>query len=362
MNMKRLGTIHAAGGLMALAAAAHAQNGADLCAQATAIIGERTVAFDLGAGDADGLPHAGCDAIDPQTWRDVWWRWTATCDGVARVTTCGLTTVDTEIVVYALGGPCPPTDDYIVACADDACGEQAQVEFLAQAGQEYLVRLGRDNGAAGVTGSIAFECVGEAFCEGSDCREGINGGLHSHPTGTRIADRWVAPADGVIESICVIGQQAGGNPQPPGAERFRVVYYADVNGRPGPALAWFAHGAQARVTQEELGPGSSGWTRYRTAIRHAPVAVQAGQTIWIEVFNETPFMPWSWAWSSAGPGVARDPAPNDSTWADATIFPGGMVRCVGFDAAPCAGDVNGDGAVNFGDLNGVLSMFNAPCP
>lgn len=341
-----------------------AQPGDDLCSQATRVFGDQTVFFDLATADVDGLAHAECSERpgDAQIYRDVWWLWTAMCDGPARISACGLTSVDTKIVVYAIGGPCPPSDDYILACNDQSCGNQSEVTFVAQAGQRYLVRLGRYAGASGLTGQVRFECVHDAMGEGEFCRAG---GPQSHSANdgwARVADRWTPPADGVIDSLTVTGHQGCGQWSPPESARLRVVYYRDTNGRPGPAMAWFAPDAVAFLGAWQPGGGWVDYAYYTQALRHAPVEVRAGETIWIEVTSEHPALCWSWRMREGGDGAAHDGTPTDSSWANAAISSYGMDRCIGFKPTPCAADINGDGTVNFADLNGVLSGYNAVCP
>lgn len=360
MNASRWGVAGLVG--LAVAGSSPAQLGADFCSAAPQVVGEATVAFDLTSADVDGVAHAGCDSRgDPQTWRDVWWVWTATCDGPARISTCGLTTVDTEIVVYSTGGACPPSSAYIIGCNDQSCGDQAEVTFLAQAGQPYLVRLGRYAGAVGTTGSVRFECVGDPICA-SYCEEATNGEwFPSNSTYARAAIRWTPPADGSITSLCVTGVQAGSTDDIPGAERIRIIYYRMVNGRIGPAVAVFGPDALARVASETVEQTTFGPLR-RTSFRHAPVAVEAGQRIYIEVYSEATEVNWYWRVGGAGEHLLIDRTPDDGSWEGAYLAEYSGDRCIGFEPAPCLGDLDASGAVNFADLNQLLEHFNTVCP
>jgi len=111
----------------------------DLCVNAMPITGEGRFEFDNTFATVE-LPHQyTCDA----TWstspeRDLWYCWTATCDGPVTVETCGETTVDTEIVVY----PDCTCASSQTACNNDACGYQSRLGFLAVAGQNYGIQVG----------------------------------------------------------------------------------------------------------------------------------------------------------------------------------------------------------------------------
>lgn len=354
----------AALGAALIGGAAQAQLGADHCSEATKVFGERTVAFDLSTADVDGVAHQGCVERpgDPQINRDVWWLWTATCDGPARFSACGMTTVDTKVAVYAIGGPCPPTDDYLLACNDQSCGDQSEVVFMAQAGQRYLVRLGRHAATAGLVGQARFECVGEAWGEGEFCREGAALSHVAYVGAARLADRWTPPADGVIETLTVTGHQGCGGWSTPENAQLRVVYYRDLNNRPGPAIAWFSPNAVGLLGSWQPGGGFGNYAFYTQALRHPPVAVQAGEPIWIEVTGENESFCWNWRFKDGGGVVAHDNSPDDSSWAGWFNSTMGLDRCIGFEPMPCAADVNGDGALNFADLNEVLSGFNTVCP
>ncbi len=96
--------------------------------------------------------------------REFFYEWTAPCTGDAVITTCGLTTVDTGIEVFAIdscaGDACSAAAGTAVACNDQCgTGNASAVNFAATSGTTYLVRLTRLSGNA-TTGSIKFTCEG----------------------------------------------------------------------------------------------------------------------------------------------------------------------------------------------------------
>jgi hypothetical protein len=132
----------------------------DDCLNFTHIIGQGTFAFDNAGATTDGPSHAACSgAIE----KDVWYLWKAPCTADVTVETCGLTSIDTKIAVYATspytGEDCPPADDRLLACGDDQCGSQSRATFSAQQNLKYLIRIGVAPGMTGGSGSFSITCV-----------------------------------------------------------------------------------------------------------------------------------------------------------------------------------------------------------
>ena len=125
----------------------------DDCSGALVLGPSGPYAFDLtGATTSTSAPGvcAGSNVIG----NDIWFSWTAPTAGSARLTTCGLTTVDTKLAVYA-GAGCPTVN--AIACNDDACGFQSEVCFDVASGQTYTIQLGTFPGAA--TGNGNFDII-----------------------------------------------------------------------------------------------------------------------------------------------------------------------------------------------------------
>ena len=72
--------------------------------------------------------------------RDVWIRYAAECTGTVTASVCD-SDYNTKLAVYD-GKACPGE---ILACSDDACGEdgtRSRTTFPVVEGEEYLVRIG----------------------------------------------------------------------------------------------------------------------------------------------------------------------------------------------------------------------------
>jgi len=118
--------------------------GSDSCATPDALVGDGLYLFDNTAATTgpQGQTQGICNQVGGGTGilSDVWFAWTATTTGLARVNTCGFSTVDTKIAVYS-GNGCPTTA--ALACNDDACAAfQSTVTFNATAGQVYTIQVG----------------------------------------------------------------------------------------------------------------------------------------------------------------------------------------------------------------------------
>ncbi|NBP52586.1 MAG: hypothetical protein EBU70_15640, partial [Actinobacteria bacterium] len=91
----------------------------DECAGATAI-GNATTAFNTttATNSAVAIPASCDEGAGVAMNKDVWFKYTATCTGNARATTCGLAAFDTRIAVYP-GSACPTAATPVTACDDN---------------------------------------------------------------------------------------------------------------------------------------------------------------------------------------------------------------------------------------------------
>ncbi len=156
----------------------------DECGGAFAI-GNGTTLFN----SSDATTSLGALPIDctDQIANDLWYVYTASCTGTATFTTCGGTSSDTVLAVYAggCGGP-------IVGCNDDdpACGVAgpSTVTIPVTAGANYIIRIGGWDGP--VTGAMFAsctpaptidECSGAALITGTSIDFNTSGATTSAP-------------------------------------------------------------------------------------------------------------------------------------------------------------------------------------
>ena len=104
---------------------------------------------------------------------DIWYSWTPAQDGIVQMSTCDLTTVDTDILVYS--GACGALTE--VSCnGDGPCTNFTSLTpfFLVTAGTTYTIRLGGWNSGTGVgTGTITIS-VGGGGPATEDCTNGTD--------------------------------------------------------------------------------------------------------------------------------------------------------------------------------------------
>lgn len=340
-------------------------NGSDDCADAWEIHGFGVYPFNLAGATTDGQAHPSClNAESSQVWRDRWYRWTCSVSGEVEVSTCQESALDTRIVVYAPSSPCIPANEYVIGCNDDACGTQSRVTFLAQAGQSYLIRIGRygvTEPAAMGSGNIAISTTAPlGVCEGGPLGQDLQPlALGNASTGFfRVADDVVANVTGSIDGMCWWGSY---DLFPGGADDFRVTYWSDMNGLPGIPIASFDQERGLGVLRASTGLAAlSGAPIFEYSAHHEPVPVAKGQRVWVEIRNRIGSSDDYWFWQGSTGGAALNDLSHLSNWGNATVIPN-RAFCPHL-VTSCTNDTNGDGLVNFADLNSVISQFNAACP
>ncbi len=161
-------------------------------------INDGVTAFSTLGATTDGPTHVSC-MFDGQTYADVWYNYTATCNGTLTVSTCGTVDYDSDVVLYD-GWDCGALEDPPLSCNDDGAG-CAGFSSLATAtvtvGQQIKIRIGgfADETDAG-TGTVEITCGGggggcDVTCGGGSTAEGeadcglptdtVNGGCNSAP-------------------------------------------------------------------------------------------------------------------------------------------------------------------------------------
>lgn len=145
----------------------------ELCSEAIEVIPNQAIAFSTFNAATDGPDHTG-DATcflggDEMIHNDVWYHYTATCDGQANVSTLGGTTLDTRVAIYL--NECPGDLSSLIACNDDFQGfAQSQVSWDVIEGEQYTIRLGNSSFSNGGAGTFSLEEVcGEEPPANDDC-------------------------------------------------------------------------------------------------------------------------------------------------------------------------------------------------
>jgi hypothetical protein len=190
----------------------------DNCATPDVISGNVQVPFDnsLASTGTQGQNNPGCVNVK----RDLWYRWTAPVAGIAHLSTCGQTAVDTAIAVYA-GGTCPTATS--VACDDDACGLQSFTSFGVTAGSVWMLQIGSSGGASAGLGTFTIDIEGTPANDDCASPTTVSGGAsfdttsattgaegQSNPCGPIENDLWYAwtPSVTGTATIDTCGQTA----------------------------------------------------------------------------------------------------------------------------------------------------------
>lgn len=174
-----------------------AQPANNACASAQVIPAAGDYAFDNGLATQDGTAvDTVCDASfdwspNGGPHADIWFSYIAPAGvGQVQFDVCGLTTLDTQIVVYDDNAVCPPPATDIVACDDDSCGTTLQSSAVASvtAGNAYLIRVGswsttttgsgtlRVTNLAGAPTNVACTATGDNYTLGFDYPAGAMAG------------------------------------------------------------------------------------------------------------------------------------------------------------------------------------------
>jgi hypothetical protein len=140
----------------------------NLCSGAIAI-GDGNVNIFNGTATSSGVALDDECTTAPEIFKDLWYSYTASCDGVMAVTTCDIATYDTVIALY------DACDGSLIVCNDDGegcTGFTSLVETNVTSGQTVIIRVGgfsdaeSGQGLMGVACSIPSE---GACCVGTDC-------------------------------------------------------------------------------------------------------------------------------------------------------------------------------------------------
>jgi hypothetical protein len=153
----------------------------DECSGALAIAGSGTHNFDTSGASqgssgsttgTDGQNETLCYAFGTSAVNnDIWFTWTSDGTGLADLTLCnGGASLDTKVAVWP--NACPPAAGSILACNDDVCGLQSELQFNATTGTTYLIQFGSFSVADHGSGTFDITVVGApggpctVFCSG----------------------------------------------------------------------------------------------------------------------------------------------------------------------------------------------------
>jgi hypothetical protein len=117
--------------------------------------------FDTTGATTDPIAAPGCGFIGDLPRVDVWFDYTATCNGLLKVCTCDQVFWDTALVLYE-GCESPVTSDRQVACNDDGVcffDLSSRMVSLASAGTCYKIRLGGIDDSEFGPGTLTVACL-----------------------------------------------------------------------------------------------------------------------------------------------------------------------------------------------------------
>jgi hypothetical protein len=128
----------------------------DNCSDASVLTSGVPVTYSTLTATVDGPPPSCASGDSP----DIWFQWTADCDGEGYITTCG-SSYDTVLTIYASGTGCPALGVNEIACNESGpdCYWDSQVYFPTFVGETYLVQIGGWGGESG-DGTVTAVCNG----------------------------------------------------------------------------------------------------------------------------------------------------------------------------------------------------------
>ena len=148
----------------------------DTCENAIAI-GDGDTGVDNTSAYTDGpADFTACDNFgEEQVYNDIWYVYTASCDGTVTISTCDTVDFDSRLAVYASCG------GEIVACNDDCGGANnglsSELAVDMAAGEMAYIRLGSFGEGATGTGVLSVSCVapepGACCLAGDDCLDDL---------------------------------------------------------------------------------------------------------------------------------------------------------------------------------------------
>jgi hypothetical protein len=295
----------------------------DECTTAVAIFDGDTAFSTLGATDSLPALDPTCDeGFGTAFVQDIWFSYTATCDGTVTFSTCGLADFDTRLALYT------DCDTFsLVACNDDGPGCPGLSSLMTAElteGTTYLLRVG--GFAADGTGTISISCGGGGGLENDECAGalplnlGANGLSNIGATG-----QTVLPAECVSFTSVNINNDVWYTYTATATGLTTISTCGTANFDTRLAAFTGACDSLTFVACNDDGAGCAGFTSILTfeAVCGETYTIVAG------------------AFGTAGFGTG-------------TI----TVTQAGTCPTPCTGDLDGDGDVDAGDLAVLLGSWN----
>jgi hypothetical protein len=133
----------------------------DDCLDAIAI-GTGVHWIDTQSASTDGPSHPECEESGDGgiTVNDLWYLWTAPCEGTVVVSTCDNVNFDSDLVLYEWGGSCESSA--LLGCNDDGpncSGYTSYLEAEVHKGGVYLLRVGGWNNNESGWGWMLVDCM-----------------------------------------------------------------------------------------------------------------------------------------------------------------------------------------------------------
>ncbi|MCP3905005.1 MAG: hypothetical protein GY715_15385 [Planctomycetes bacterium] len=302
------------------------------------VIGVDPVAFTTVGATTDGpFEPQLCNAKGDQNIEsDIWFQFTAPCGGSFTASLCG-SNYDTRVGVYQA---CPTGSLEILACNDDACGQQSIVTFTGFKDAVFLIRVGGYFGERGDgTLSMSVECLDEGGCCLAD---GVCSLLNP---GNCVA------AGGTFNGI---GTDCVPNPcVQPGACCFGDGSCTEVQGADCSAAGGTYQGDDTNCVSAKCPQPSTG----------ACCATGGGCSVETEADCTASGGSYVGDDSPCDPGTCALPCPVDLDDSGDVGF-GDILQVIGAwgpCGVPCPEDLDSSGDVGFGDILQVIGAWG-PCP
>lgn len=297
----------------------------DECFSAEPIFDGDTGFSSLGATTSEPPLDPACDeGFGTAFVQDIWFSYTATCDGTVNFSTCGQADFDTRLAIYS--GDC--SDPVLVACNDDGpgCpGFSSSMDAELVKGNSYFLRVGGFAGDG--SGTISINCGGSSGLENDECTGalalnlGANGFSNVGASGQTVLPAECASFTSVnINNDVWFTYTASAT----GTATISTCGTANFDTR----LAAFSGGCDSLtfVACNDDGVGCTGFTSLMT------FEATCGETYYIV----------AGAFGTTGFGTG-------------TI----TVTQAGSCPSPCVGDIDGDGDVDAGDLAILLGSWGS---